>query len=58
MRTVMHADEFDQALAAAKREALNGFNNDIMLVEKYLLGPRHVEIQVFCDQHNNGVYLF
>ena len=58
MRAVAHADEFEEALAAAKREALNGFNDEIMLVEKYLLGPRHVEIQVFCDQHNNAVYLF
>lgn len=58
MRAVSHADEFNEALAAAKREALNGFNDEIMLVEKYLLGPRHVEIQVFCDQHNNAVYLF
>ena len=58
MRAVSHADEFNEALAAAKREALNGFNDDIMLVEKYLLGPRHVEIQVFCDSHGNAVYLF
>ena len=58
MRAVNHSDEFDEALAAAKREALNGFNDDVMLVEKYLLGPRHIEIQVFCDQHGNAVYLF
>ena len=58
MRAVHSEAEFDQALDAAKREALNSFNDDIMLVEKYLLKPRHVEIQVFCDSHNNGVYLF
>ncbi|MDC1211141.1 acetyl/propionyl/methylcrotonyl-CoA carboxylase subunit alpha [Porticoccaceae bacterium] len=58
MRAVYHGDEFDQALAAAKREATNSFNDDIMLVEKYLQQPRHVEIQVFCDQHNNAVHLF
>ena len=58
MRAVYHADEFDQALAAAKREAKNSFNDDLMLVEKYLQKPRHVEIQVFCDQHNNAVFLF
>jgi 3-methylcrotonyl-CoA carboxylase alpha subunit len=58
MRAVYHADEFDQALAAAKREAKNSFNDEIMLVEKYLQQPRHVEIQVFCDQHNNAVHLF
>jgi 3-methylcrotonyl-CoA carboxylase alpha subunit len=58
MRAVYHADEFDQALAAAKREAKNSFNDEIMLVEKYLQQPRHVEIQVFSDQHNNAVHLF
>ena len=58
MRAVYAEAEFDEALAAAKREALNSFNDDIMLVEKYLLKPRHVEIQVFCDRHNNAVYLF
>ena len=58
MRAVYHGDEFDQALAAAKREAKHSFNDDIMLVEKYLQKPRHVEIQVFCDQHNNAVHLF
>lgn len=57
MRIVWSADEFDEALAAAKREALNSFSDDRMLVEKYLTKPRHVEIQVFCDSHGNGVYL-
>lgn len=58
MRQVWQSDEFDEALAAAKREALSSFDDDLMLVEKYLTQPRHVEIQVFCDSHNNGVYLF
>jgi len=58
MRAVYTEEEFDQALEAAKREARNSFNDDIMLVEKYLLKPRHVEIQVFCDSQGNGVYLF
>jgi 3-methylcrotonyl-CoA carboxylase alpha subunit len=58
MRQVWSEEEFDEALAAAKREAMNGFGNDDMLVEKYLTQPRHVEIQVFCDQHGNAVYLF
>ena len=57
MRQVWSAEEFDEALAAAKREAINSFGDDTMLVEKYLTQPRHVEIQVFCDQHNNSVYL-
>ena len=58
MRAVYSEAEFDEALDAAKREAINGFNDDIMLVEKYLLKPRHVEIQIFCDSHQNAVYLF
>ncbi|WP_028302386.1 acetyl/propionyl/methylcrotonyl-CoA carboxylase subunit alpha [Oceanospirillum beijerinckii] len=57
MRVVWAADEFDSALDAAKREAMNGFADDTMLVEKYLTKPRHVEIQVFCDKHGNSVYL-
>jgi len=58
MRQVDRADEFDEALAAAKREALAGFGDDDMLVEKYLEQPRHVEVQVFFDTFGHGVYLF
>ena len=58
MRQVWSSDEFDEALAAAKREAQSSFGDERMLVEKYLTQPRHVEIQVFCDQHGNGVFLF
>ncbi|NMP33442.1 acetyl/propionyl/methylcrotonyl-CoA carboxylase subunit alpha [Thalassotalea sp. M1531] len=58
MRQVWSAEEFSEGLAAAKREAMSSFGDDIMLVEKYLTQPRHVEIQVFCDNHENAVYLF
>src|SRR5690606_40315003 len=58
MRQVWKAEEFSEALAAAKREAQSSFGDDLMLVEKYLTQPRHVEIQVFCDSQGNGVYLF
>lgn len=58
MRQVWSETEFDEALDAAKRESLNAFGDDTMLVEKYLTQPRHVEIQVFCDQQGNAVYLF
>ncbi|MEM6582239.1 MAG: acetyl/propionyl/methylcrotonyl-CoA carboxylase subunit alpha [Pseudomonadota bacterium] len=57
MRQVWSGDEFEQALAAAKRESLASFGDDNMLVEKYLTKPRHVELQVFCDNHGHGVYL-
>ena len=58
MRQVWEEKSFYEALDAAKREAMNSFGDDIMLVEKYLTQPRHVEIQVFCDNFGDGVYLF
>lgn len=58
MRQVWSEAEFSEGLAAAKREAKSSFGDDTMLVEKYLTQPRHVEIQVFCDNHDNAVYLF
>lgn len=57
MRVVENSDEFDAALASAKREAMAGFGNDTMLMERYLTQPRHVEIQVFADSRGNAVYL-
>ncbi|MBD3639986.1 MAG: acetyl/propionyl/methylcrotonyl-CoA carboxylase subunit alpha [Marinobacter sp.] len=57
MRVVESMSEFDDALAAAQREARNAFGNPDMLIERYLTQPRHVEIQVFCDQDGNGIYL-
>ena len=58
MRVVNSAGEFSAALRSAKREALAAFNDDKMLLEKYLDKPRHIEIQVFCDNHGNAVHLF
>ncbi|NRA87055.1 MAG: acetyl/propionyl/methylcrotonyl-CoA carboxylase subunit alpha [Rhizobiales bacterium] len=58
MRRVNSADEFLASLDAAKREAKSAFGNDIVLIEKFILNPRHVEIQVFGDQHGEAVYLF
>lgn len=57
MRVVNSLTEFDEALTSACREAKNAFGNSDMLIERYLTQPRHVEIQVFCDQQGNGVYL-
>ena len=58
MRAVERADDFEAALASCKREAINSFGDDAVLVEKYALRPRHIEIQVFGDSHGNYVYLF
>jgi len=58
MRVVMAGEEFDAALASCKREAINSFGDDAVLIERYVQRPRHIEIQVFFDTHGNGVYLF
>lgn len=57
MRVVWQPAEFADALASARREAKAGFGNDKMLLERYLTRPRHIEIQVFADNHGNAVYL-
>jgi acetyl-CoA/propionyl-CoA carboxylase biotin carboxyl carrier protein len=58
MRIVRSADEMDEAVAAAKREALSAFGDDTMLVEKYVERGRHIEVQVLADAHGNVVHLF
>ena len=58
MRVVNSAAEFATGLAAAKREAMAAFADDRVLIEKYLVRPRHIEIQVFADTRGNCVYLF
>jgi len=58
MRIVAAEKEFIEQLHSAKREALNSFADDRVLVERYIGKPRHVEIQVFADTLGNCVYLF
>jgi 3-methylcrotonyl-CoA carboxylase alpha subunit len=58
MRAVDKAEDFDAALASCKREAINSFGDDAVLIEKYVQRPRHIEIQVFGDTQGNYVYLF
>ena len=58
MRKVEKADEFSAALEGAKREALNAFGNDMVLIEKFIEQPRHIEVQVFADGEGNAVHLF
>ncbi|ARU88623.1 acetyl/propionyl/methylcrotonyl-CoA carboxylase subunit alpha [Pseudomonas sp. M30-35] len=57
MKVVEQASEMAEALASAQREAQSSFGDSRMLIEKYVLKPRHVEIQVFADQHGNCLYL-
>ncbi|MET4577513.1 acetyl/propionyl/methylcrotonyl-CoA carboxylase subunit alpha [Ottowia thiooxydans] len=58
MRAVQKTEEFAAALESCKREAINSFGDDAVLIEKYVQRPRHIEIQVFGDAHGNYVYLF
>jgi 3-methylcrotonyl-CoA carboxylase alpha subunit len=58
MRAVMRPAEFADALASARRESRSSFDDDRVILEKYLARTRHVEIQVFCDERGNAVHLF
>ena len=58
MRAVDKAEDFAAALDSCKREAINSFGDDAVLIEKYVQRPRHIEIQVFGDTLGNYVYLF
>src|SRR6202008_1895262 len=58
MRRVDRAEDFAASLASCMREAKNAFGDDRVLVEQYVLQPRHIEIQVFADTFGDCVYLF
>src|SRR3546814_8796410 len=58
MGRVDAAQDFAEALASCKREAAASFGDDGVLLEKYVLNPRHIEVQVFGDSHGNAVHLF
>lgn len=58
MRVVEKEADFNEALESAKREAMNSFGDDRMLIEKYIEHPRHIEVQVFSDSKGNHVHLF
>jgi acetyl-CoA/propionyl-CoA carboxylase biotin carboxyl carrier protein len=57
MRVVREPDALSQALSSARREAMAAFGDDRLILERYLDGPRHVEVQVLFDGHGNGVHL-
>lgn len=58
MRLVQHSSELIEALQTARSEAENAFGSGELILEKAVIAPRHVEIQVFGDTHGNYVYLF
>lgn len=57
MRIVHQADEISEAIQAAKREAKNAFGDDELIIEKYISSGRHIEFQIFGDQHGNLIHL-
>ncbi len=58
MHVVARPDDLEQAVATARREAASAFDDDTLIVEPYVEGGRHVEVQVFGDEHGNVVHLF
>jgi propionyl-CoA carboxylase alpha chain len=58
MRLVQNDDEFEEQMMMAQNEARSSFGDDAVFIEKFVDKPRHIEIQVFADQHGNVVYLF
>jgi len=58
MRLVQKSDELAEQMRQASSEALSSFGDGAVFIEKYVSRPRHIEVQVFCDTHGQGVYLF
>lgn len=57
MKVVRKQEEFDEAFSTARNEAKSNFGDDTVYMEKFLLKPRHIEIQIFGDQHGNAIHL-
>ena len=58
MRAVYQEDDLIENVIAARREAIASFGDDTLLIEKLLINPRHIEIQIMADNHGNIVHLF
>ena len=58
MRIVENADEFEDQMNRAISEAVSAFGDGAVFIEKYVLSPRHIEIQILADKHGNTLYLF
>ena len=57
MRIAWNDDEAREGFQSSKNEAASSFGDDRIFIEKFVTQPRHIEIQVLCDKHGNGVYL-
>jgi len=57
MRIAWNDEEAREGFQSSKNEAANSFGDDRIFIEKFVTQPRHIEIQVLCDSHGNGVYL-
>jgi propionyl-CoA carboxylase alpha chain len=57
MRLAYNEQDVREGFEATKREGLNSFGDDRVFIEKFILGPRHIEIQILGDQHGNILYL-
>ncbi len=57
MRIVRKSEDVQKEITAAKREALSAFGDDEMIIEKYIEAGRHIEFQIFGDQHGNAIHL-
>ncbi|MFN8330293.1 MAG: ATP-grasp domain-containing protein [Saprospiraceae bacterium] len=58
MRLVHEEAHLEEQMKVASSEALSAFGDGSVFIEKFIANPKHIEIQIFCDQHGNGVYLF
>jgi len=58
MKIVERAEEFSSQLALARQEALSSFKDETLLIEKYCVAPRHVEVQIFADRYGQCIHLF
>ena len=57
MRIAWNDQEAREGFQSSKNEAANSFGDDRIFIEKFVTQPRHIEIQVLCDAHGNGIYL-
>ena len=57
IRVIYNDNDIDRNISAAKKESLNAFNDDTLYLEKFLKNPKHIEIQIVADAHNNVIHL-